>query len=50
MSSRLMIARFESEAALREWRDHPEHLEAQRAGRERYRIEICNLDRSFEHP
>jgi heme-degrading monooxygenase HmoA len=46
----LMIARFESREALDAWRANPEHLEAQRAGRERffaqYRIEICDLVRT----
>jgi len=42
---RISIVEFESEETLRAWREHPEHLEAQRLGRERfyseYSIEVC---------
>ncbi|HZT41137.1 MAG TPA: antibiotic biosynthesis monooxygenase [Chthonomonadaceae bacterium] len=34
--SEIFLARFESEKALETWRDHPEHLEAQQKGRDRY--------------
>lgn len=48
----LLVARFDSHEALEAWRTHPEHLEAQRAGRERffahYRIEVCDDVRSYE--
>lgn len=48
----LLIARFESHEALAAWRNHPEHLEAQRLGRERffesYRIEVCESVRAYE--
>jgi heme-degrading monooxygenase HmoA len=48
----LLIARFESHDALEAWRNQPEHLLAQQAGRERffahYRIEICEDVRSYE--
>ena len=44
------ISRFESEAALTAWREHPEHREAQRIGRERiyasYSIEVATVIRS----
>jgi heme-degrading monooxygenase HmoA len=44
------ISRFESEAALSAWREHPEHREAQRIGRERiyamYAIEVTSVIRS----
>ena len=47
----LLVARFESHEALRAWREHPEHLEAQRRGREEffasYRIEVCDEARSY---
>jgi heme-degrading monooxygenase HmoA len=47
-----LIARFESADALRTWREHPEHREAQRRGQEeffaRYKIEVCELVRSYE--
>lgn len=48
----LLIARFESHEALAAWRNHPEHQEAQRLGRERffasYRIEVCDSVRAYE--
>lgn len=33
---RVTIVEFETEAAQRAWRMHPEHVKAQRLGRERY--------------
>jgi heme-degrading monooxygenase HmoA len=48
----LVIARFESHEALAEWRNLPEHKEAQQLGRERffaaYRIEVCDVARSYD--
>lgn len=48
----IVIARFESHEALAAWRTHPEHLEAQKAGRERffahYSIEVCDEVRSYD--
>ena len=48
----LLVVRFESHEALAAWRNHPEHLDAQRAGRERffahYSIEVCDEQRSYE--
>ena len=42
---RISIIEFDSEAAQGAWRDHPEHREAQRLGRERFyaefQIQIC---------
>lgn len=39
------IIEFESQEAVAAWREHPEHLQAQAAGRERffseYRITVC---------
>ena len=39
------VLRFEDEAALAEWRDHPDHGEAHRRAVEdvysRYRVEVC---------
>lgn len=47
----LLVVRFESHEALSAWRTHPEHLEAQQAGRERffahYSIEVCDEVRSY---
>src|SRR3954470_5150273 len=48
----IVIARFESHESLAEWRNHPEHREAQQLGRERffasYRIDVCESVRSYE--
>ena len=48
----LVIARFESHDALAEWRNLPEHKEAQQLGRDRffsaYRIEVCEAVRTYE--
>jgi heme-degrading monooxygenase HmoA len=42
---RVSIVEFESEATHAAWRDHPEHREAQRLGRERFysefQIQVC---------
>jgi heme-degrading monooxygenase HmoA len=47
----LEIARFESEAALEGWRLHPEHVEAQRRGRdeffEDYWVQVCAAIRQY---
>jgi len=47
------IIRFESLAALRAWRDHPEHVVAQRRGRAElyasYSVEICELVRAYAY-
>ena len=50
---RVTIVEFESEEALRAWRTHPEHMAAQKAGREtfyeEYRLQTCEVlrDTSF---
>ena len=48
----LAIAQFESHEALLRWRDLPEHLEAQRAGREKfystYDMRICSVERAYD--
>ncbi len=48
---RVSIAEFESEEAILAWYRHPEHLAAQREGRERfyeeYRIQVCQPVRSY---
>jgi heme-degrading monooxygenase HmoA len=45
------IVEFESHEALAAWRDHPEHKQAQAAGRERffseYRITVCDAVRDY---
>ena len=47
------LARFKDEASLEAWRRDPEHLEAQRRGREefydRYRIQALKLIREYEY-
>ena len=46
------LIEFESNADLAAWRDHPEHKEAQQAGRDRfyseYRLQVCQPLRSVE--
>jgi heme-degrading monooxygenase HmoA len=46
------MAQFESREALLQWRDHPEHLEAQRAGREKfyasYEVRVCSIERAYD--
>jgi heme-degrading monooxygenase HmoA len=46
---RVTIVEFESEAAQRAWRMHPEHREAQRKGRDvyyaSYRLQVCEVKR-----
>ena len=47
-------AEFESLEALHQWRDHPEHLDAQRAGREKfyaaYDVRVCSVERAYAFP
>ncbi len=49
----LDIARFADERSLEAWRREPEHLEAQRRGREefydRYRIQAARVIRDYEY-
>jgi heme-degrading monooxygenase HmoA len=44
---RVTVVEFESEAAQRAWRTHPEHIAAQRLGREKYYeaydIQVCDV-------
>lgn len=46
---RLTFVEFESEASLRAWAIHPGHVEAKKAGRQRffaeYRVQICSVVR-----
>jgi heme-degrading monooxygenase HmoA len=48
------IVEFESQKTLAAWRNHPEHLQAQAAGRERYfseyRITVCESVRESSFP
>lgn len=40
-------------AAIRAWRDHPEHVDARRRGREQwyadYTLRICRVERAYGH-
>lgn len=49
--ARVTIAEFASHEQAAAWRKQPEHLEAQRIGRERfyeeYRVQVCTLDREY---
>jgi heme-degrading monooxygenase HmoA len=46
---RVTVVEFESEEGVRAWRMHPEHVEAQRKGRQiyysEYRIQVCEVVR-----
>jgi len=50
---RVTIVEFESEEAQAAWRNHPEHVEAQRLGRDKFYLEydlkVCELKRSSHH-
>ncbi len=45
------LVRFESEDALKAWREQPEHRDAQRRGRDeydRYSVQACRVFREYE--
>jgi heme-degrading monooxygenase HmoA len=46
------LARFADEDSLREWKMEPEHLEAQRRGRDefydRFWVQVCHVVREYE--
>lgn len=46
------LIRFESQEALRAWRDHPEHRVAQARGKAEfyasYRVEVCEVVRAYD--
>ena len=48
----ISIVRFASAEALRQWRDLPEHVDAQRRGREdffsAYDVEVCEVARAYD--
>lgn len=48
---RASIIEFESEEALRAWREHPEHRKAQKLGRTefytRFHIQVCSIVRQY---
>lgn len=45
------ISYWRDEAAIRSWREHADHLVAQRAGRQRwyraYRVRVCRVEREY---
>jgi len=49
---RLSVIEFQSEADAAAWRSHPEHVAAQRRGREKfyaeYRLQVCELVRTSD--
>jgi heme-degrading monooxygenase HmoA len=51
---RVSIVEFESEATHNAWRQHPEHREAQRLGRElfysEFHIQVCKVERAYGMP
>ncbi|OGA00878.1 MAG: hypothetical protein A3H35_18540 [Betaproteobacteria bacterium RIFCSPLOWO2_02_FULL_62_17] len=52
---RVSIVEFESEEALKAWREHPQHVMAQQLGRDKffaeYHIQVCTpvRDYSYQH-
>ncbi len=50
----VVVAEFDSLESVDAWKAHPEHLTAQRRGREEffadYRIQVCNVIRTLEFP
>lgn len=51
---RVSLVEFESEEAMRQWREHPEHRAAQELGRRlfysEYRIQVCQPVRGYSFP
>ena len=47
----IAVVEFESHETVKAWREHPEHREAQRLGKERwlseYRITVCDAVRDY---
>lgn len=46
----LIMAKFESDAAVAQWREHPEHREAQGRRDEfyaGYAVQVCTVDREY---
>ena len=48
----ISVVRFESLEALRAWREHPDHLVAQRRGKTEfyasYTVEVCEVVRAYD--
>ena len=51
---RVSIEEFESPETLEAWRNHPEHREAQRLGREKFysefHVQVCRVEREYDMP
>jgi len=51
---RVSIVEFESEEAVRQWREQPDHRQAQELGRKlfysEYNIQVCHPIRSYSFP
>jgi heme-degrading monooxygenase HmoA len=51
---RVSIVEFDSEERHNAWRNHPEHREAQRLGREKFysefHIQVCRVERAYGMP
>ena len=49
----IALSYWPDEESIKAWRAHPEHLEAQRLGRERwyesYSVQVAEVQRSYEH-
>jgi heme-degrading monooxygenase HmoA len=49
---RVTVVEFESEEGMRAWRMHPEHIEAQRKGRQKYyseyHVQVCEVVRQSD--
>ena len=52
--TQLALAMFESHEAVKAWREHPEHCDAQKRGKGeffgRYRIQIADMTRQYGQP
>lgn len=48
----ISMVTFESHDALRAWREHPDHVVAQRRGKDEiyasYRVEVCEVVRAYD--
>lgn len=48
---RVTISEFVDEGAVKAWRDHPRHREAQQRGRDHfyaeYRLQVCTVERDY---
>lgn len=51
---RVSIVEFEDQASHDAWREHPDHRQAQRLGREKFysefRLQVCHVERDYRFP